>query len=54
MPKIEIEVPKCEYDIIADIAKKLGVPAQTLFQQQIDRDIEDISCWVQRAELLNR
>lgn len=52
MPKIEVKIPQAEYDVIAEIAKKLGLVVETLIQQETDRSVETISAWLQRAELL--
>jgi len=52
MPKIEIEIPQAEYDIIGEIARKLGVSIKTIVQQEIDASIQTVSCWIQRAEMI--
>jgi hypothetical protein len=49
MPKIEVEIPDAEYQIIAKIAENLGLTVETLMQQETDRTIELISCWIQRV-----
>lgn len=48
--KIQVEIPNAEYDIISKIAAKLGLTAETLMQQETDRTIETLSCWLQRAQ----
>jgi hypothetical protein len=52
MAKIEVEIPEYEHTIIAKIATKLGLSVQALLQQETDRTIETLSCWLQRADLL--
>jgi hypothetical protein len=54
MPKVEIEIPEAEYEIFAEIAKELGLPIETLVQQEIDQALTNISVWVQRAEMLSK
>ena len=51
MPKIEIEIPQAEYDIIGEIARKLGVSIKTIVQQEMDASIQTVSCWIQRADM---
>jgi hypothetical protein len=51
MVKIEVEIPEAEHIIIAKIATKLGLSVQAVIQQETDRTIETLSCWLQRAEI---
>jgi len=51
MVKIEVEIPEYEHTLIAKIAAKLGLGVQALIQQETDRTIETLSCWLQRAEI---
>jgi hypothetical protein len=53
MPKFEVEIPQVEYELLAKIAHGLGLDVQKLIQQETDRSIEAVSCWLQRAEMLN-
>lgn len=48
--KVEVEIPKAEFDIISKIAAKLGLTVQMLVQQEVDANITTISAWVQRAQ----
>lgn len=48
--KVEVEIPKVEYDIISKIAHELGLTAETLIQQEVDASITTISVWLQRAQ----
>lgn len=48
--KVEVEIPNAEYDIIEKIAHKLGLTAETLIQQETDRTVKTLSCWIQRAQ----
>ena len=48
MPKIEVDIAQAEYDVIAEVAQKLGLPVETLIQQEVDAALTTISVWVQR------
>lgn len=52
MPKIEIEIPEADYEILAETAKSLGLSIRTLVQQEIDQALSNMSAWVQRAEMI--
>jgi uncharacterized tellurite resistance protein B-like protein len=52
MVKKEVEIPQVEYDMISEVAEKLGLSVETLIQQEVDRSIETVSCWMQRIEML--
>ena len=49
MPKIEVDIAQAEYDVIAEVAQKLGLPVETLIQQEVDAALTTISVWTQRT-----
>jgi flagellar biosynthesis regulator FlaF len=49
MPKVEIEIPKLEFEIISECARKLGLPVKQLIQQELDAALLSISVWIQRT-----
>ena len=49
MPKVEVEIPQAEYDLIREAAWKLNIPAETLIQQEVDAALTTISVWIQRT-----
>lgn len=54
MPKIEVEIPQTEYDIIGEIARELDISVETLIQQEVDASIDAVSVWLQRADMIQR
>jgi hypothetical protein len=50
MPKIEVEIEQANYDILEQIAMKLGLPVDFLIQQEVDNAVLAASVWLQRAE----
>ena len=60
MATVDVEIPQAEYEILQQIAEKLGLLdsdnypcVRVLIQQEIDHALTSISAWLQRAELLN-
>lgn len=52
MPKIEVEINQAMYETLKGIAGKLGLPVETLVQQEIDEALANADCWIQRAEMI--
>lgn len=49
MPKVEIEIPQTELDLIREAAWKLGIKAEQLIQQEVDAFLTSVSVWIQRT-----
>jgi predicted DNA-binding ribbon-helix-helix protein len=52
MVKIEVEIPQNDYDVLAEVAEKIGLTVQKLIQQEIDEDLTNISAWMERCAML--
>jgi hypothetical protein len=52
MPKIEIEVPQCQYDILNDVAKKVGISAEKLIAQEVSETLDNVCAWCERGSML--
>ena len=51
MPKIEIEIPPSDFEILLKIADKVGVSVEKLIAQEVDESLTNAVAWVERAQL---
>jgi hypothetical protein len=51
MAKVEIEIPQGQYELLCEIAQKVGVPVEKLIQQETDEALNNACVWAERAQL---
>ena len=51
MPKIEIEIPPSDFEVLSEIAKKVGCSVDALVQREVDDALTNAVAWVERAHL---
>jgi hypothetical protein len=52
MPKIEVDIPQCQYDLLKDIAKKVGISTEKLLMQEVASAVDNACAWAERGSLL--
>jgi hypothetical protein len=52
MVKIEVDINQDDCELLLKVAEKLGLPVQTLIQQEIDGDLANIGAWMERGAML--
>jgi hypothetical protein len=52
MVKIEIDIQEAEYEIITEIAEKMGISIEGLIQQAVNQELAEMTILLQRSENL--
>jgi predicted DNA-binding protein len=50
--KATVNIPEPQAQTIEAIADRLGITSEDLIQQIVDKGIEDMDTWLQRAETI--
>jgi hypothetical protein len=52
MPKIELDLPQCQMDLLSNVAAKIGVPVEKLIAQEVSETLDNVCAWCERGSML--